>query len=109
MEHDAVQVARVEQPVAAHGGIPRGNRLERASRQVAREDDVYDVLRAEAALRGDRVDDGDRSFDRELVGDADLLVQLAVEGGDETLPRVDPPAGKEPVLTAVALLVATQQ
>src|SRR4051794_2281226 len=67
MKHDLVEVAFVEEPVAAHCRVLRGDRFERASRQVAREDDVYDVLRGERALRSNRVDDRDRPFDGQLV------------------------------------------
>ena len=56
--------ARVEEPVAAHGGVLRRDRLERAAGEIAGEDDVDDVLRRERALRRDRVDERDRALDR---------------------------------------------
>src|SRR6476646_4426652 len=109
MEHDLVEVALVEEPVAAHGRVLGGDSFERASREIAREDDVHDVLRRERALRRDRVDDRDRPFDRELVLDPDLLAKLAVERIDKALARVDAAAGQQPVLAAVGLLVAAQE
>ncbi len=51
MEHDSVEIGGVEQSMSAHGSVLRGDRLERPPREVAGEDDVHDVLRAEPALR----------------------------------------------------------
>src|SRR5581483_4774401 len=109
MQCDAVEVGGVEQPVPAYRGVLRGHGLERPSGEVGREDDVHDVLRAEPALGRDRVDDRDRPLDWQLVGDADLLEQLAMERGDEALARIDAAAGQEPILAAAGLLVAAQQ
>ncbi len=85
MEHDVVEVGRVEEPVAANGRVLRGDRLERATGEVGGEDDVDDVLRAEASLRRDGVDERDGTLEGELVDDPDLLEQLAVERGEEVL------------------------
>ncbi len=73
MEHDLVELVGPEQPVPAHGCVLRGDCLERASGQVAGEDDVDDVLRGEAARRRDRVGDRHGALDRNLVLDPDLL------------------------------------
>src|SRR4051812_10214816 len=109
MEHDLVEVALVEEPVPAHRSVLRGDRFERASRQIAREDDVHDVLRGECALRSNRVDDRDRPFDGQLVLDPDLFAKLAVQGIDEALAGVDAAAREEPVLAPVRLLMAAEE
>jgi len=62
VQHDVVQIAELEQAVPANCGILRCDRFERSSSEIAREDDVYDVLRREALLRGDRIDDRDGTF-----------------------------------------------
>ena len=108
MQHDLVQLVGAEESMTADGHVLRGDRLERALAQVAREDDVDDVLRGEAANRRDRVGDSDRPLDRHLVVDPHLLPQLAVEGVDEAFARVHPAAREEPVLAA-ALLVPAEQ
>jgi hypothetical protein len=109
MQRDAVEIGGVEQPVPAHRCVLRGDRLERAAREIGGEDDVHDVLRAHSALRRDRVDERDRPLDGQLVGDADLLEELAMQRVHEALPCVHPTAGKEPVLAASALLVTAEQ
>src|SRR3954452_19127907 len=109
MQDDLVEVALVEQAVAAHGRVLRGDRFERATGEVAREDDVHDVLRRERALRRDRVHDRDRTFDGQLVLDSDLLAKLAVQRVDEALARVDTAAGEQPVLAAIGLAVAAKE
>ena len=78
MEHYVVQLADREEPVAANGCVLRSHLLQRAAFQVAREDDVHDVLLREAALRSDRVHDCDGALDRDPVRDADLLGELTV-------------------------------
>ena len=75
MEHDVVEIGGIEEPVAAHGGVARRDRLERAPGEIAGEDDVHDVLRRERPLRRDRVDERDRALDRDLVLDPDLLAR----------------------------------
>ena len=109
MEHDLVELRAVEEPMAAHGGVVRRGRLERAAGEIAGEDDVHDVLRRERTLRRDRVDDRDRALDRDLVLDADLFAQLAVQRVREALARVDAAAGQEPVVAAAGLLVPAEQ
>src|SRR5579864_1108424 len=109
MQRDAIEVGGVEQPMTAYRGVLRGHRLERPAGEVGREDDVDDVLRAEPPLRRDRVDDRDRPLDGQFVGNTDFLEQLAVQRGDEALPRVHAAAGQEPILAAAGLLVAAQQ
>ena len=64
---------------------------------------------AKCALRRDRVDERDGALDRDLVFDADLLAQLAVQRVDEAFARVDPASRQEPVLAAPRLLVAAEQ
>ena len=68
-----------------------------------------DVLRDECPLRRDRVDKRDWAFDRNLVLDADLFAQLAVQCVDEALARVDAATRQQPVLTPPDLLVAAEQ
>src|SRR3954451_12271400 len=109
MQDDPVEVALVEQAVAAHGRVLRGDRFERATGEVAREDDVHDVLRRERALRRDRVHDRDRPFDGQLVLDSDLLAKLAVQRIDEALARVDAAARQQPILAAIGLAVAAEE
>src|SRR5206468_1298962 len=108
VENQAVEVRDREEPVTTHSGVLRGDGLERASSEVAREDDVHDVLLREAARRRDRVDEGDGSLHWQLVVDPDLLRQLAVQRVDEALSGVDAAAGQEPVLLA-CLLVPAQE
>src|SRR5262249_62354210 len=102
------ELTRLEERVPAVRRVVRGDRLERAPVQVAREDDVDDVLRVRAPPGRDRVDDRDRTLDRQLLVDADLLAELPVESGDEALPRVHAPARQQPVLPA-RLLVADEE
>ena len=67
----------------------RHGALERAV-ELTREDDVDDVLRPEAPLRRDRLDDRDRAFDRQLVSlpdEARLLRELALQGVDQASRR----------------------
>src|SRR6266516_2458029 len=109
MEHDVVELDTVEQPVASHRRILRRDSGERTPREIAGEDDVHDVLDCEGPLRRDRVDEGDRPLDRDLVLDADLLVKLAVERVGETLAGVHASARQQPVLAAARLLVAAEQ
>ena len=52
-----------------------------------------DVLRGEAADWRDRVDDGYRALDRDLVRQADLLRKLAVECATRLSPEFTPPPG----------------
>src|SRR6185436_356850 len=108
MQDNVIQVVEAEQAVSADGRVLGVDRLERASAEVAREDDVDDVLRREALHGRDRVDDRDRALDRHLLVDPKLLPELAVEGVDQALPRVHAPAGQEPVLLAGLLVTAEQ-
>src|SRR6266536_63109 len=108
VQADLVELVRGEQAMAPHCGIPGGHRLERSATQVAREDDVDDVLGGEAADGRDRVDDRDRALDGRLVVDPELLGELAVKRVDEALARVDAASGKEPVV-AFPLLVPAEQ
>src|SRR6266446_6429778 len=109
VEHDVVELRAFEQPVAAHRGVLRRRRLERAPREIAREDDVHDVLRREGALRRDRVDDRDRPFDRDLVIDPNLFAELTVQCIREALAGVHAAAGQEPVVAAAGFLVLAEQ
>src|SRR5437899_3798344 len=108
MQDDAVELVDCEQPMAAHGAVLRGHRLQRNPRQVAGEDDVHNMLRREAPHRRDRVDDRDGALDRDVVVDPDLLGELTVQGIDQTLAGVHPSARQEPVL-APRLLVSAEQ
>src|SRR5439155_22549006 len=108
MEDDAVEILDAEEAMSAHGGVVRGDGLERAGAKIAGEDDVHDVLRGEAPHGGNRVDDRDGPFDREILVDADLLRELAVQRVDEALARVDTSAREQPVLAA-GLFVAAQE
>ena len=107
MQDDLVELVEREEPVAAHGGVLRGDRLQRPAAEVAGEDDVDDVLRGRSSRGRDRVDDRDRPLERHVV-DPDLLGELARERVDEALARVDAPAREQPVLLA-RLLVAAEQ
>src|SRR5207249_12269246 len=102
------ELVRPEQPVAPDGRVLGGHGLERPAAEIAREDDVDDVLRGEGPSRSDRVDDRDRSLERKLVGDPDLLAELAVQRPDQALTGVHAPAGEEPVL-APGLLVPAKE
>src|SRR4029453_9048001 len=95
--------------MAAHGCVSRGDALERASREVGREDDVHHVLADERALRRDRVDDRDRPLEREVLADRHLLLELAAQRLDEALAAVDAATRQEPVLAASRLLVPAQE
>src|SRR5206468_7956258 len=108
MQDDVVEVIETEQPVPADGRVLRVDRLQRASAEVAREDDVHDMLGREALYWRDRVDNRDRALNRHLLADSELLPELAVEGIDQALPRVHAPARQQPVLLA-GLLVAAKQ
>ena len=75
------------------------------------EHDVDDVLRPEAPLGRDRLDDRHGAFDGELLvlpHEPGLLRQLAVERLDERLAAAQAAAGQQPVLAA-ALLVAAEK
>src|SRR2546430_10471638 len=108
MQDDVVEVVETEQPVPADGRVLRVDRLQRASAEVAREDDVDDVLGREALHGRDRVDDRDRALNRHLLADSELLPELSVQRIDQALPRVHAPARQQPVLLA-GLLVAAEQ
>src|SRR3954447_712075 len=108
MQDELGQLVRSEQAMTAHGGVVRGDGLERPAAEVAGEDDVDDVLGCEAAHGRDRVDDRDRPFDRHLVGDTDLLGELAVQRVDERLARVDSPTGQKPAVAAGLFMPAEE-
>ena len=110
VQREPLELVEVEQPVAAHGLVARDDVGERAV-ELGREDDVDDVLRPEAALRRDRVDDRDRALDRDLVavlGQPGLLVELALQRLRQALAAPHAAAGQQPVLGA-ALLVPAEQ
>src|SRR6476619_1851793 len=75
VEHDVVELAGVEEAMAADGGVLRGDALEGAAGEVGGEDDVDDVLPDEGAPRRDRIDDGDRPLEGQIVPDPHLLLQ----------------------------------
>src|SRR5512142_173562 len=108
MESNVVELARLEEAVAADSGVGRGDLLERPPREVGRKDDVNHVLADERALRSDRVDHRHRSFEREVCPDPHLLLELPPERFDEALAAVDTAARQEPVLTS-RLLVPAQE
>src|SRR5947208_3375657 len=108
MQDDVVEVVETEQSVPADGRVLRVDRLQRASAEVAREDDVDDVLGREALHGRDRVDDRDRALNRHLLADSELLPELSVQRIDQALARVHAPARQQPVLLA-GLLVAAEQ
>ena len=99
--------SKIRCPRTARSGRP--DRLERASGEVGGEDDVDDVLSDEQALRGDRVDDGDGSFERQILPHADLLAELPPQRFDKALAAVDAAAGQQPVLPAARFLVPAQE
>ena len=95
MERDAVELVDPEQPVPAHCLVPRGDVRERAV-ELAGEHDVDDVLRPEAPLGRDRLDDRDRALDRQLLvlpDETRLLGELALQRLDEGLAAPDAAAG----------------
>jgi hypothetical protein len=108
MEHDLLQLAETEQPVPPHRRISGRDRLERAPAQIAREDDVDDVLGREAPLRGDRIDDRHRPLDRDVLLETHLLDELPMERVYEALARVHASAGQQPVRVPM-LLVPTEE
>jgi hypothetical protein len=75
VQDDLVQFVHAEQPVALDGRVLGRDRLERSPAEIAREDDVDDVLRRGEPRRRDRVDDRDRTLERHIV-DPDLLCEL---------------------------------
>ena len=89
MERDAVELGGVEDAVPANCEVGRPHLLERASGEVGSEDDVDDVLSDEEALRRDRVDDGDGSFERQILPHADLLAELPPQRFNKALAAVD--------------------
>jgi len=106
MQHDRLELVDPKEPVAADGCVLRGHGLERTAPEIAREDDVHDVLRREAPLRGDRVDDRNGALERQLEADSDLLRELPVQRVHEALARVDSAAGQQPVLASGLLVPA---
>jgi hypothetical protein len=85
VQDDVVQLVDGEQPVTAHGRIPGGDRLERPAAEIAREDDVDDVLGREALHRRDRVDDRDGPLHGDVLADAYLFGELPTKRVDEAL------------------------
>src|SRR5207245_4296464 len=79
-----------------------------SSTGIARGDDLHQVLRREALLRGDRIDDRNWAFDRQLIVDPDLLCELPVQRVDEAFAAVDAAAGKQPVLPPRLLVTAEE-
>src|SRR5262249_17894440 len=77
-------------------------------REVGREDDVDDVPVVGRPVRRDRLGDRDRALEEQLVGQAELLAELARERFGERLATLDAPAGEQPVLLARLLLTAQQ-
>src|SRR5439155_3753320 len=63
MQDDVVEVVEAEQPVPADGRVLGVDRLQGAPAEVAREDDVHDVLGRVATHGRDRIADRYRSFD----------------------------------------------
>src|SRR5262245_10542420 len=108
VQHDLVQLADVEEPVSTHRCVARRHRLERPPLEVAREDDVNDVLRSEAAHRSDRVDDRHRALDGNLVVHPHLLGELAMQRADEALARVHTASRQQPVRAALLLVSAEE-
>jgi hypothetical protein len=106
VQHDRIELVHREQPVPADRGVGGADGLEGAV-EIAREDEVYDVLRDERALRRDRVHDRDRALERRRL-DPDLLPQLAIERIDDRLARVDAAAGQEPDVLALLLVPAEE-
>ena len=90
VEHDLVELPQCEQPVPADGRVGRGDRLERPAPEVAREDDVDDVLRGE--LRSGAIEStiaiGPSNGSASSM--PDLLRELAAQRVDERLARVRP-------------------
>jgi len=107
VQYGVLEVGMIEEPVAAHGDVARRDSLERATGEIAGEDDVHDVLRGKRAHGRDRVDERDRAFERELVLDPHLFAQLAVERIDEALARVDAAARQEPECRFLSLRILT--
>ena len=96
--------------MTAHGFVARDGALQGAV-ELAGEDDVDDVLRPQAPLRRDRLDDRDRPLDGQLVVLPDepcLLRELALERVHERLAAANASAGEQPVLSP-ALLVAERR
>src|SRR6266568_324253 len=108
MQHDSVEILEREQPVAAHGRILRAHSLERAAREVPREDDVHHVLAHEWTLGSDRVHDRDRPFEWNILVDAELLSELTLQRVDQAFTRVHPTPRQEPILLSGLLVPAEE-
>ena len=93
VEDDLVELAQREEPMPAHSRVGRGGRLERPAPQVAREDDVHDVLRREAPLRRDRVDDRDRALERERSSIPTSSASSRRSASTSDSPEFTPPPG----------------
>src|SRR4051794_35436891 len=105
---DLAELLAREEARALHGRVARLDVVQRAVRQIGREDDVHDVLAADERLRRDRVADRDGPLELHVGLDAELLPQLAPERLDERLAGVDAAAGEQPVLLVRLLLAAEQ-
>jgi hypothetical protein len=91
VQHHAVELVYLEQAVTADRRVMRLHLLQRPTGEIAGEDDVDDVLRGEAPLWCDRVDECDWPLEWQLVLQADLLQQFPLQRVDEALARVDAP------------------
>src|SRR4249919_1225832 len=95
--------------MAPHGRVLGGHSLERATGEIGGEDDVDDVLLARAIRRRDRVDERHRPLERQLVADAELLLELSAQPLQEAFARVDTTAGQQPVLLSRLLVAAEEE
>ena len=109
MEDDVVQLVERKQPMPPHGRVLGGHSLERAAVEIGGEDDVDDVLPARAVRRRDRVDERHRPLERQLVADAELLLELSAQPLQEAFAGVDTTAGQQPVLLSRLLVAAEQE
>src|SRR5687767_9123417 len=106
VEDGSVELFEPEQTVAPDGVVGRGDSLQRPL-DLAREDDVDDVLRRQRPSGRDRVDDGDRALEGRCA-DPHLLGELPTERVHQRLARVDAAAREEPDVPP-ALVVAAEQ
>src|SRR5882757_7901520 len=94
VQYGVLEVGMIEEPVAAHGDVARRDSLERATGEIACEDDVHDVLRGKRAHGRDRVDERDRAFEREPAPDPPPSGRPPGSASTRLSPELTPPPGR---------------
>jgi hypothetical protein len=94
MDRDRIELSDAKCPMAANGGVLRADVLERPG-DIRRENHVHDVLVFLPLLRGDRIDERDRTFERylDVLGkESGFLPQLSAQSSNETFTGPDSPS-----------------